>query len=99
MTAEQLEPDVNMLEVQLFDIWVIGRRQGVNPDVEELAEQLPEERRAAFKQMVRATAALQILAGVSPVRKQPDPSTFVEGDKAVIYPPDEFGRHDTGGSD
>lgn len=74
MTAEQIEADPDMLEVQLFDIWVIGRRQGCNPDVDELAMQLPEERRGPWKQMVRATAALQILAGISP--RSPKPITL-----------------------
>ena len=59
---------IQLQEVKLFDTWVLERRAGLTPDIDKLAEELPEERRAAFKQMLRATAALQLLAGVSPVR-------------------------------
>lgn len=61
--------EVELLEVKAFDTWVLERRAGRTPDLDAIALQLPEERRAAFKQMCRATAALQILAGVSPCGK------------------------------
>lgn len=69
MTVTDEVNNVVLLEVKLFDTWVLERRAARTPDIDELAMQLPEERRAAFKQMLRATAALQILAGVSPARK------------------------------
>ena len=62
-----MAPDpVASLEVALFDTFVLERRAGRTPDLDALALELPEARRAAFKCMCRATAALQILAGVTP---------------------------------
>lgn len=63
-----------LLEVRLFDIWVLARREGRAINLDDLARQLPEDRRPAFKQMCLATATYQRLAGVDPTKHRSTPT-------------------------